>query len=58
MIAEPPVFVGALHDRTTSLSPANDATLRGAPGVVNGVVVATVDAAPEPIALFARTRYE
>ena len=58
MIAEPPVLLGALQERTTSLSPTKDATLRGAPGVVNGVVVATIDAAPEPMELFARTRYE
>jgi hypothetical protein len=57
-MAEPPVFEGVPHVRRTSLSPTNDAILRGAPGVVNGVVVATVEAAPEPTELFARTRYE
>ena len=58
VIAEPPETVGADQVKTTSLSPAIAATLRGAPGVVNGVVVATADAAPEPIELLARTRYE
>ena len=56
--AEPPELVGADHDNTTSVSPARATTLRGDPGVVKGVVVATVDAAPEPTELFARTRYE
>ncbi|MEI7882376.1 MAG: hypothetical protein WCI32_02415 [Actinomycetota bacterium] len=51
MITAPPVDVGALHVKTTCAFPAVPVRLVGMPGIVLGVAVAVVDAAPSPFAL-------
>ena len=57
MIAEPPVFAGALHVKDTCVLPAVPTTDVGALGTVRGVTAAeTVDVAPVPATLVALTR--
>src|ERR1700743_2333363 len=55
MMAEPPLSVGA--SQLTSAEAVSDmaATFAGDPGIVLGVAVFPSDAAPSPMALFART---
>ena len=60
MIAEPPLFTGALQVSETCVLPAVPTTEVGAPGVVRGVAAVVEDAVPLPMALIARicTLYE
>ena len=60
MIAEPPVFAGALHVNETCVLPAVPTTLVGASGTVRGVAAVVAVVAPLPMALIARicTLYE
>jgi hypothetical protein len=58
VIAAPPVEPGASKERTTSFTPAEPTTLRGAVGAVTpavGVAVTAAEAAPAPISLRAAT---
>ncbi len=62
MIAEPPVAPGALHDTTTSPSPATPDGAPGAPGGTGGAEPATgvtaadaAEAVPEPATFAAAT---
>jgi hypothetical protein len=54
---DPPVSLGAVQKRLTSVSPALALTAVGAAGVVNGVTLDdTDDVGPVPFALIAATR--
>ena len=57
MIAEPPLFTGALHVKATDALPAVPATEVGAPGTVRGVTADdAVETVPVPAVFVALTR--
>ena len=56
MIAEPPLLLGVVHDRSTLEPPAVAVRVAGANGVVNGVPVAVVLAFPIPATFTALMR--
>ena len=57
MIAEPPVFTGALHGKETCVLPAAPTTLVGASGTVRGVTAEdAAETTPVPATLVALTR--
>ena len=55
MIAEPPLEAGAVQIRATCPFPRVAELSEGAPGVVAGVALSGLDAAPVPTALVAVT---
>ena len=60
VIGEPPLFAGAVHDRTTCAPSADGVAFNpvGGPGTTGGamVTVAVADQGPGPAVLTARTR--